>query len=228
MPGRRDLLLAYFAGLEQGDAILLWGDRAGQGLYLESRKLRIRPLLGGGPRTKDRPTTESDRPTTESGPAETRYPQPHYGAVEGDDTLCLLVPPSPKEKPSSSSNQEEEQLRKATNVLAAAVAAAIGKPGIYRTPLQLLRELVGRYPDHLDDLEGLVPSLKGIFGPEEAVTALAQRADALAARGWTAPSPRVMSEEAALRTKIETWRRAGEDVSELEARLQGLMGGVAS
>lgn len=220
--GRRDQWLAYFSGLKQGELIRLWGEQAGQGLVSWGGDPRKSDPLRGGPSVDDRPATESERPTNELAERQSAGSSPHNGASGPDETLCLLVPSSSKKKPSSSSHQEEEQLRQATSSLAAAIAMTIGKPGLYNRPLRLVEELVDTYPDRLDELRALVPSLKGIFGPVEAVTALAQRAHALAAGGWAPMAAPAISEAAALRTKIENWRRAGEDVSELEAQLEQL------
>lgn len=193
--GRRDQIIAYFAGLEQGDLISLWGDHAGQRLRLRGDDLPNPAGLWGGPSVTDRPTTESDRPTTESAERDPGRSSPHKIAESTAGTLLHEVL---KRTSSSLEAPAEEEERSADTVQAAAelgkmVAERIGKKRLWGRALAPIEDTVARYPGRLADLRALVAVVAGAESPEAAALIFADEAARLAAAGW-APAEMVRSD----------------------------------
>lgn len=181
--GRRDQIIAYFAGLEQGDLISLWGDHAGQRPRLRGDDPRNSPGLWGGLSVADRPATESDRPATELAERESDGSPPHkVDAGGGHVTVPLLTSKEVREK------QIEEEERAHIKVLARAVAKRIPDREIRSLQGRALRpieEVIDKFGDHWNYLYNLAETFTTkTVSPPVAAEEFLDLVEERAAQGW--------------------------------------------
>lgn len=182
--GRRDQVLAFISGLQQGDVLSYRGDSLTELVTYRGGRPRQITHLRGVVSVNDRPATESDRPATELDKRESPLPSPRYAAADADtDTVLMGSSFSEGETNSSSCQEEEEGLAR----LSRAIARKIGKTDLWvgSRPRNQVAMTLRRHPGRLEQLLDLVARIGDeVKGPEQAAATLDALAEEAAMAGW--------------------------------------------
>lgn len=184
--GPRERIISFFWALQPRDLFDLSRDGAGHSIFFRATGNHwdeIYPREAPGQAFSHRAAREFHRAENLAIHAHSEGGDRAANSAQRGAVHTVLIDPSYEGSNSSSSSEEEEELRKATNKVAAAIGQQIGRPLVYG-PFDKVATVVRRFPDRVDELLALVPTIGPIKSPPGAVDAFERAAQLAAERGW--------------------------------------------